>query len=164
MADDDDRLQQQCHRPHAEQALEDDEADEHERHDERLLRIAAIRKREPRKRDANEAEGAREIAMDHLAPRLADLERPLRVVAVEALCGVRMAVRHDHLAVAAGPVGTTEAGVGQTDPRTDRDDQQRERGTEARETQERSTHQPIPDASSKRSKSRKSSFCSTSGG
>src|SRR5690606_39861804 len=74
MRDDDQGLQQQRHGPHPEQPLEDDEAGEHERDDARLLRILAIQPGEHCERDADETERAREIAMEHLAPRLAGVE------------------------------------------------------------------------------------------
>jgi hypothetical protein len=81
VGDDDDRLQQQRHGPHAEQPLEDDEHDERRRCAFRLRGIAAVQPSDDGERDANETERAGEIAMDHLAPGFAGLERARVLVA-----------------------------------------------------------------------------------
>ena len=160
VTDDDDRLQQQRHGPHAEQALEDHERDERDGGAPRLARIAAITPRDHGQRDADQAERAREIAMDHLAPRFARLERP-RVLAAELL-GRRRRMRHDEAPIAARPIGAPEAGIRQPYPGAEHDDGQRQHGTDASQADKPHVHESDP--ASNRLRSRNSSFCSTSGG
>ncbi len=99
--------------------------------------------------------------MDHLAPSLRRDERPCGEAGI---LGGRRTVGHDELAVAARPVGAAESRVVQSHPRAEHHDGEREHGAEPRETYEDHVHQFDPDAESKRFKSRKSSFCSTSAG
>jgi hypothetical protein len=115
VAHDDQWLQQQGHGPHAEQALEADHGQQHERHAPRLVRVVAVAEGRDDHADDHEPQRGRDVAVDHLAPGLAGLDGALR----EARLGrvERAGVGgQDEVAVAAGPVGAAEACVGQADP------------------------------------------------
>ncbi|MDT4860192.1 hypothetical protein FQZ97_947380 [compost metagenome] len=60
-----------------------------------------------------QAEGAGEIAMDHLVPALFRLHRRMGEIGL-GVGQLGLALGHADEAVAAGPVRATEAGVGQT--------------------------------------------------
>src|SRR5690606_34639789 len=97
---------QQRDGPHPEQALEDDEPDEDERHDPWLGRVSPVEPRDDGERDADEPQRAREIPVKHLPPRLAGLERT-----AEFLLDVRLdgeLLGDEELAVASRPVRAAE--------------------------------------------------------
>jgi hypothetical protein len=133
MRDHDDRLQQQRHGPHAEQPLEHHEREQRGRRARRLRGITAVAPSDDGERDADQAERARKITVDHLAPSFAGLERTRVLAELARRC---RRIGHHEPPVAAGPVGTAEPGVGQAHPRAEHDDDEGQHGAGARQPNE----------------------------
>jgi hypothetical protein len=119
------RLEQPGYGPHAEQALEDHQSEQHFRQHARHAGAEA-QQREPRN---HQAERRGQIAVGHFLPRLGVLDRPLGK-ALLRLLDVRGLGRHRQLPVAARPVRAAEAGVGQAHVGAEHDDReaQQQRG------------------------------------
>jgi hypothetical protein len=122
MGHDDHGLEQQGYGPHAQQTLEDHDAEEQIRQPRGLRRIRAIAPGQAREHQTDKTQRRGEIAMDHFPPGLASLERP---VGIGCLGGARLAdVRNDELTVASRPIGTAEPGIRQAHPGADRHDEE----------------------------------------
>ena len=115
MQHDEERFEQQRHRPHAEQPLKDHKSYERHRQGDRLGRILTIRDGKAGQNQADETERRSEVAMDHLLDGLVILERPIwkrRVGCVEVL----RCLIGGQMTVAARPVGATESRCAQPHP------------------------------------------------
>ena len=131
----DQRLQQQCDRPHAEQALKDHERDQRDRQNHRLLRIAAVGDREPCQRHDQQPERRGEVSVHHLLDGLVILERPVRERFVDHI-DVAGGVVDTEMAVTARPVRAAETGGAQAHPRAEHDDGEGEHDARQREAPE----------------------------
>lgn len=100
------------HRPHAEGGLRDHHREQQQRQLQRLAVAPAADQRMQRQAKDEQAEGAGEIAVDHLIPALLCLHRGVGEVQF-GVGQLRLAQRHVDETVAAWPVRTAEAGVGQ---------------------------------------------------
>ena len=134
VGDHDGGLQAKGDGPGAERSLECDQSHEGDRERERSPRTAAsIADGKNGQAEDREAEGAREVAMDHLAPRLPGVDGDVRT-------GTG---RPDHQpAVATRPVGAAEARPGEPHPCAEHDHRKREnRDRERQATEPESVHQ-----------------------
>src|SRR5690349_897900 len=113
MTGDDQRLEEPRDGEHAEHALEYHEHEQHQRVCHADARLAARANRQRGDHDDDEAERAREVAMDHLDPGLSHI-RVARVM-------LRASRRRD-VAEAARPVRAAEAGIRQSRVTAEHDD------------------------------------------
>ena len=125
MRDDDQRLEQQRHGPHAEQRLEHDEQHERRGQTLRLRRIVAMPEGEDRDRDDHEHETAGDEAMEHLPERLVLDDRAIRKRRV-GLRRIGGGLAGGQVAITARPVRAAETGVIQAHPRAEHDDAERD--------------------------------------
>ena len=118
-------FQQQRHRPHAEQPLEDDEPDGGERQADGLQRILPIAPGQRADDQDDDTQRRREIPVQHLLERLRVFDRTLgeRGVRGRVILG-RLAGRE--VTVATGPVGAPEAGMTQAHVGAQHDDAERQ--------------------------------------
>ncbi len=136
------RPELQGHRPHAEDRLGDDHREQQQRQLQRLPRLAATAYRLYGKGEDHQPEGAGEIAMNHLVPALAHLQRCIG----KAQRGkVLLVFAHGHgkETVAAGPVRAAEAGVGQPRVGTEQHDHHGQRGGDQGEAVSGSGHRVL---------------------
>jgi hypothetical protein len=80
----DEWLQEQRHRPHAEQRLHDEQRDDQPGQYSRLRRVATVQHRENGEPDDDETERTDDVAVHHLVDCLLVVERPVRVAALIA--------------------------------------------------------------------------------
>jgi hypothetical protein len=129
-------FQQQRHRPHAEQALEHDEPDDGEWHAHRLQRILPVAPGERADDQDHKAERRGEVPVQHLLERFLVLDRTVRECGVHGVL-VFGCLPGREVAIAAGPVGTPEAGMAQAHVSAEHDDAEREDRAEQAELAER---------------------------
>ncbi len=125
-------LSSKRHGPHAEQSLEDHQADECDRQRERLFRIVAVRDRQTCEHQDHEAQRRGEIPMHHFLDGLVILEGPLRKRRIDRV-DVASGVLGREVSVTPGPVRAAETRRAQSHPRSQHDDDEREHGAPERE-------------------------------
>jgi hypothetical protein len=126
----DDRLELERDGPHAQDGLEDDQAEQRERQHHRLPRVAAGAPGKHHQDQCHDPEGARGVAVTHLLPCLAHLHGPLREGVAGRLDLHRLDCRRESPA-ATGPARAAGAPTGQAHEGAQHDHRQAEHHTQA---------------------------------
>ena len=127
------RLELPGNRPHAQQALKQNQDDQHKGGSQQGIGLASSPPGQSADRQDQQPQRGRRVAMDHLYPGLRHVHRPVRESGVR-LFDLLGTLRDVDAAVATGPVGTSQTRVGKAHERAQDDDQQGERRGEQRQS------------------------------
>jgi len=143
MSGDNLRPELECHRPHAERGLSEHYRQQEQRQLHRLSWMPAMDPGPTGQHRYQQPQRAGEVAVDHLVPAFMGFYRRVRKMQF-GMGQLRFAFRHADKAVAARPVRTAQACVGQAGISTEQHHNQCQQGVKPRETKSRLSQGPTP--------------------